>query len=318
MTKHKAPDLSIVVPMYNEQDGLAVFFERLHCVLRDTEKTFEVVCVNDGSSDDTLERLVSFQKNEYPSLHIVDLSRNIGKEAALSAGIEESQGRAVIVIDADLQDPPELISEFIAKWEVGYDVVYGVRKSRTKDTWFKRITAQFFYAVFNRLSKTKLPAGAGDFRLMDRKVVNALMKMPEHARFMKGIFAWVGFKQTGVPFDRPERHAGVSKWPFVKLAAFALDGIFSFSTVPLRVWSWIGSLTACLGLVYAAFLILRVLVYGRDVPGYASIMVAVLFLGGIQLISIVVLGEYIGRIFSETKNRPLFIVRQTYPPKRRD
>lgn len=321
MSNMSTVDLSIVIPMCNESAVMDELFAQLVPVLEKTGKTYEIICVNDGSDDDTLKRLLALQ-DEITPLKVIDLSRRFGKEAALTSGIEHAKGRAVIVMDADLQDPPELIPDFIAKWEEGYEVVYGARRSRDQDSWLKRVTAQSFYAVFNKLSDTQLPQDAGDFRLMDRVVVDAMLRLPEHSRFMKGIFAWVGFRQIGVPFDRPERHAGESQWPYFRLFRFALDGIFSFSTVPLRLWTWIGTATALAGLLFAAFLVIRVLVYGRDVPGYASIMVAVLFFGGVQLISIGVLGEYIGRIFRETKARPLYIVRQTYglqdkdaPPK---
>ena len=311
MSKSKATELSVVIPMRNEGPMVDALFARLFPVLNSTGKAFEVVCVNDGSDDDTQERLLALQ-DQFPAVRILELSRGFGKEAALTAGIDHAIGAAVVVMDADLQDPPELILELIAKWQEGYEVVYGARRSRDHDSWLKRTTAKAFYALFNKLSDTKLPPDAGDFRLMDRAVINALMAMPEHSRFMKGIFAWVGFKQIGVPYDRPERAAGESQWPYFKLFRFALDGLFSFSTVPLRLWTWIGTGTASIALMYALYLVVRVLVSGRDVPGYASLMVAILFFGGVQLISVGVLGEYIGRIFRETKNRPLYIVKQAY------
>lgn len=314
MSKNKEIDLSVVIPMRNEGAMVEELFKQLLTVLKSTGLSFEVVCVNDGSDDDTLARLLDKQKKE-SAVVVIDLSRGFGKEAALTSGIDHASGKAVIVMDADLQDPPTLIPDFIAKWNDGYEVVYGARRSRDQDSWLKRTTAGAFYKVFNKLSDTQLPPDAGDFRLMDRVVVDALGRLPEHSRFMKGIFAWVGFKQIGVPYDRPERHAGQTQWPYFKLFRFALDGIFSFSTVPLRLWTWVGTITACAGLLYAALMILRVFVYGRDVPGYASIMVAVLFFGGVQLISIGVLGEYIGRIFRETKGRPIYVVKQTYDVK---
>ena len=311
MSKSKAPELSVVIPMRNEGPMVDALFARLLPVLNSTAKVFEVVCVNDGSDDDTQARLLALQ-DQFSVIRILELSRGFGKEAALTAGIDHASGAAVVVMDADLQDPPELIPELISKWQEGYEVVYGARRSRDQDSWLKRTTAKAFYALFNKLSDTKLPPDAGDFRLMDRAVINALMAMPEHSRFMKGIFAWVGFKQTGVPYDRPERMAGESQWPYFKLFRFALDGLFSFSTVPLRLWTWIGTGTASIALMYALYLVVRVFVSGRDVPGYASLMVAILFFGGVQLISVGVLGEYIGRIFRETKRRPLYIVKQAY------
>ncbi|MCW8916892.1 MAG: glycosyltransferase family 2 protein [Magnetovibrio sp.] len=305
------PEVSVVIPMHNESAMVNTLFERVFTVLNSLNQSYELICVDDGSSDDTLTRLLHAQ-GTYPQLQILELSRGFGKEAALSAGLDHAQGQAVIVMDADLQDPPELIKDFVEKWQEGYEVVYGARCSRDQDSWLKRTTASLFYKLFNRLSDTQLPTDAGDFRLMDRVVVDALKALPEHSRFMKGIFAWVGFRQIGVPFDRPERHAGETQWPYFKLFRFALDGIFSFSTVPLRLWTWVGTTTAFIGLLYAVFLIIRVMIMGRDVPGYASIMVAVLFFGGVQLISIGVLGEYIGRIFRETKQRPLYIVKKTH------
>jgi len=311
MSKSKAVELSVVIPMRNEGPMVDALFARLLPVLDSTGKSFEVICVNDGSIDDTQVRLLA-QRDHFQTVRILELSRSFGKEAALTAGLEHACGAAVVVMDADLQDPPELIPELLAKWQDGFEVVYGARRSRDRDSWLKRTTAQAFYALFNALSDTKLPPDAGDFRLMDRAVVDALLALPEHSRFMKGIFAWVGFKQTGVPYDRPERLAGESQWPYFKLFRFALDGLFSFSTVPLRLWTWIGSGVALVALSYASFLMIRVSVYGRDVPGYASLMVAILFFGGVQLISVGVLGEYIGRIFRETKGRPLYIVKKAH------
>jgi len=311
MNNNPAVELSIVIPMRNEAPMIDGLFEVLLDVLDSTAASFEIICVNDGSDDDTQSRLEAAQ-NRHREIGIVELSRGFGKEAALTAGLDHARGDAVVVMDADLQDPPELIVVFLEKWRDGYDVVYGARRSRDQDSWLKRFTARAFYRIFNSLSATTLPPDAGDFRLMDRAVVDALKSLPEHSRFMKGIFAWVGFKQIGVPFDRPNRSAGESQWPYLKLFRFALDGLFSFSTVPLRLWTWIGTGTALVAFLYAIFLVFRVVVYGRDVPGYASLMVAVLFFGGVQLISVGVLGEYIGRIFRETKRRPLYIVKQAH------
>jgi len=308
--KPTPPVLSVVIPMRNEQAVINALFARLFPVLNATDETFEIICVNDGSTDETLSLLVALHRKN-PVIRIVDLSRSFGKEAALTCGLEHARGDGVIVMDADLQDPPELITDFIATWKTGFQVVYGARRSRDTDSFFKRFTAQQFYALFNRMSDTHIPPDAGDFRLMDRVAVNALLRLPEQSRFMKGMFAWVGFKQTGVPFDRPERVAGESKWPFLTLCKFALDGIFSFSTIPLRIWTWVGSAAAILALIYALFLITRTLIYGIDVPGYASILVTVLFFGGVQLVSTGILGQYIGRIYTASKARPLYVVNQT-------
>jgi len=309
-TKSAPPVLSVVIPMRNEQDMIKLLFARLLPVLDDIGDPYEIICVNDGSTDETLPLLMALHA-QTPAICIVDLSRSFGKEAALTSGIEHARGEAVVVMDADLQDPPELIRDFVSTWKTGFQVVYGARRSRDQDGFFKRFMAQKFYALFNHLSDTHIPPDAGDFRLMDRVAVDALLRLPEHSRFMKGMFAWVGFKQVGVPFDRPERPAGETKWPFWSLFKFALDGIFSFSTVPLRVWTWVGATAAFLALIYALLLIVRTLIYGIDVPGYASLMVVVLFFGGVQLISTGVLGEYIGRIYRDSKGRPLYIVNRT-------
>ena len=305
----KPPLISVVIPLHNEQAMLDALFARLVPILNDLKMTYEIICVNDGSTDETLPGLIAKQ-GQHPHICIVDLSRSFGKEAALTSGLDHARGDGVIVMDADLQDPPELITDFVSKWKEGWQVVYGERRSRDQDSYIKRISARWFYAIFNRLSETYIPSDAGDFRLMDRVVVDALKTLPEHARFMKGMFSWVGFKQTGVPFDRPERYAGQGQWPALRLIRFALDGIFSFSTVPLRLWTWLGGITALIALLYATFLMSRTVIYGVDVPGYASLMVAVLFFGGVQLISTGILGEYIGRIFRESKSRPLYVVNQ--------
>lgn len=309
--RYALPVLSVVIPMRNEQAMIDTLFSRLLPVLDAVGETYEIICVNDGSTDETMSRLVAKHKNN-PAIRVIDLSRGFGKEAALTSGIEHARGDAVVVMDADLQDPPELIADFVATWKSGYQVVYGIRSSRAEDGFFKSFTAQRFYALFNLVSGTYIPPDAGDFRLMDRVVVDALLQLPEHSRFLKGMFAWIGFKQTGLPFERPKRPAGESKWPFWRLFKFALDGIFSFSTAPLRVWILIGSITAFLALIYATFLIVRTLVYGIDVPGYASLLVTVLFLGGVQLISSGIIGEYIGRIYTESKARPLYIINQMH------
>lgn len=308
-----APEISVVIPLKNEQASLQVLLKRVIQTLDGLHQTYEMIFVNDGSDDETLDLLLAKQKI-CPALRVLDLSRNFGKEAALTAGLDHARGKAVVVMDADLQDPPELIAEMVAKWKEGFEVVYGVRRSRRQDVFLKKVTAGTFYALFNWLSEVKLPSKAGDFRLMDRGVVEALKRLPEHTRFMKGLFAWVGFRQTGIAFDRPARQAGSSQWPFAKLFKFAFDGIFSFSTVPLKLWTWTGVLMSCFALTYAIYLTLKTLTQGIDVPGYASLMVAVMFFGGIQLISIGIVGEYLGRIFTEAKARPIYVIRKAYEP----
>jgi glycosyltransferase involved in cell wall biosynthesis len=300
--------LSIVAPMHDEAPVLAVFFERIEAATGDLGLAIEIICVDDGSRDATLAGLVQKAARD-PRVKVIALARNFGKEAALTAGIEAATGDMVVPIDADLQDPPELIAEFVKRWEEGYDVVYGARADRSSDTAMKRTTAHLFYRIFNRVSDLDIPESAGDFRLMDRQVVEALKCLPERNRFMKGLFAWVGFRQIGVPYVRPERAAGTTSMGYLRLWRFALDGITSFSTAPLRVWSVIGFVSALVAVVVAVALIIRVLVVGREVPGYASLMVAVLFGFAIQMMAFGVLGEYVGRLYQEVKGRPIYVVR---------
>ena len=303
--------LSVIAPAYNEEDVLAFFFLRMERVLNACAVDWEIVCVNDGSKDATLAVLLhEHQRN--PRIKVIDLSRNFGKEVALSAGMDAATGDMVLPIDVDLQDPPEVIPEFIAKWEAGYDVVYGVRASRAQDGLVKRVTAKGFYGLFNRLAEINMPPDAGDFRLMDRSVVEVLKALPERNRFMKGLFAWVGFRQTGVAFERPRRAAGKTSWRYWRLWNFALDGLTAFSTVPLRLWTYVGGAAALGAFGYAAFLVVDTLVHGRDVPGYASLMVAVLLSLGLQMLAMGVIGEYLGRIFQEVKRRPLYVTRKAW------
>ncbi|MFZ1989495.1 MAG: glycosyltransferase family 2 protein [Alphaproteobacteria bacterium] len=316
LERRKSPFVSLVVPMFNEEEGLKTFFARVYEVMAKIGADYEIVAVDDGSRDGTLAGLKT-QRAADPRIKIVALSRNFGKENAMTAGIAYAQGDVVIPIDADLQDPPELIAQFLEKYAQGYDMVYGVRQSRDSDSAGKRLTAGSFYRVFNRLARNKIPENAGDFRLMDRAVVDAFKALPERNRFLKGLFAWVGFKSTGIPFDRQEREAGTTKFNYWRLWNFALDGITSFSTAPLRWWGYIGLCVAALSFLFAFSLILQVLIFGRDVPGYASIMVVVLFLGGMQLLSLGIIGEYLGRLYMESKSRPNFIVREAegFEPK---
>jgi glycosyltransferase involved in cell wall biosynthesis len=304
-------EISVVVPLYNEELNIDYLFERLLSVLSRLDTRYEIVCVNDGSKDNTIGCLIEHH-HQNPKIKVVNLSRNYGKEIALSAGLDYANGNAVIPIDADLQDPPELIAELVDKWREGYDVVYATRRSRQGESWVKRFTANVFYRTIDSLSQVPIPRNTGDFRLLDRRVVDALKQMPERNRFMKGLFAWVGFKQTSVIYDRPPRYKGETKWNYWKLWNFAIDGITSFSFLPLKVWSYVGLLVSIPSLFYASFLVIRTLVFGIDIPGYASIMVAVLFLGGVQLVSLGVLGEYLGRVYEEVKGRPLYLVRESY------
>ncbi|MBW4546429.1 MAG: glycosyltransferase family 2 protein [Symplocastrum torsivum CPER-KK1] len=304
-------ELSVVVPVYNEEQNLDYLFERLTSVLNRLNMTYEIVCVNDGSKDNTIERLIEHHQQN-PAIKVVNLSRNYGKEIALSAGLDYTCGDAVVPIDADLQDPPELIADLVAKWREGYDVVLATRRSRQGESWIKRLTANAFYRIIDRISHVPIPRDTGDFRLIDRRVVDAIKQLPERNRFMKGLFAWVGFKQTSILYDRPSRYKGETTWNYWRLWNFALDGITSFSFIPLKVWSYIGLLVAIPAFFYASFLVIRTVLFGVDLPGYASIMVAVLFLGGVQLVSLGVLGEYLGRVYEEVKGRPLYLVRESY------
>lgn len=304
-------ELSVIVPMYNEESNIDHFFERLLALLDQLTQQYEIICVNDGSTDNTMDRLIKYHKID-SRIKIINFSRNFGKETALTAGLRYSRGEAVIPIDADLQDPPEMIESLVAKWREGYDVVYAVRTKRHGESWSKRLTAHMFYKIINLCSETPIPKNTGDFRLMDRRVVEVLNRIPERTRFMKGLFAWVGFKQVGLTYERQPRHLGETTWNLWKLWNFALDGITLFSTAGLKFWSYVGVTISTLAFLYAIFLIFRTFILGRDVPGYASIMVSVLFLGGLQLISLGILGEYLGRVYAEVKHRPLFIVSEQY------
>ncbi|MEA5538101.1 glycosyltransferase family 2 protein [Limnoraphis robusta Tam1] len=303
--------LSVVVPCYNEEPNLDSLFERLVTVLEPLDLTYEIVCVNDGSRDQTLKGLVEHHHRN-PNIKVVNFSRNFGKEIALTAGIEYATGQAIVPIDADLQDPPELIGELLKKWREGYDVVYCKRRSRQGESWLKKITANAFYRVIEKMTSVAIPRDTGDFRLMDRRVVDALKQLPETHRFMKGLFAWVGFQQTFIEYDRPPRFQGTTKWNYWKLWNLAIEGITSFSSMPLRVWSYLGLFISLLAFVYGSFLIIRTLILGIDVPGYASLMVAILFLGGIQLLTLGIIGEYLSRVHDEVKRRPLYLVRDCY------
>ena len=303
--------ISIVCPFYDEQEVIEGFFRRLVPVLEATGEKFEIVCVNDGSRDDTLPGLLAAQES-YPGVRIVDLSRNYGKEAALTAGIDLARGDAVIPIDADLQDPPELIPRLLEKWREGYEVVLARRGDRSTDGWLKAFTASCFYRFHNRVANPQLPENVGDFRLMDRRGEQAVRRLSERHRFMKGIFAWVGFRTATVEYVREPRPAGATKFSGWRLWNFALEGITSFSTVPLRVWTYIGLMVAGISFVYGSFIIVRTLIHGADLPGYASLFVAITFLGGLQLIGLGVIGEYLGRVYTESKQRPLYVVREIH------
>ena len=301
------PQIGVVIPVYNEADNIEGLVRRLVPVLERVSTSFEVVFVDDGSRDGTMEALRRANAAD-PRLTAVSFSRNFGKEIAIAAGLDHCDADAVIIMDADLQHPPEVIEAFVAKWREGFKNVYGQRNDRLNESAMRRMFARNFYKMFSMFGETPLPEGAGDFRLLDRQAVLALRSMGERARFSKALYAWIGFKSVGVPFDVAERASGVSKFDIGKLTRFALDGLMSFSTLPLMVWTYVGMIVSVISLAMALTFIVQTLVYGVDVPGYASLIVSVTFLGGIQLLSLGVLGEYIGRIFAEVKRRPLYLV----------
>ena len=301
------PFVSIVVPVFNEETSISLFIETIERVMAGLSSTYELIFVNDGSRDGTLE-ILRAAKARNASLVILSLLRNFGKEAALTAGLDHAKGDAVIPMDVDLQDPPELIARFIERWRDGADVVYGVRISRNTDEPVKRVSAGWFYSLFNLMSPTQIPFNAGDFRLMDRRVVDEVNRLRERSRFMKGLLAWPGFRAEAVEFERPRRVAGATHWNYWKLWNFALDGLTSFSTVPLRLWLYVGAIISLFAFLYAAFIVVHASITGVGVPGYPSLMASIMFFGGIQLVSIGLIGEYVGRIFLEIKGRPIYIV----------
>ena len=304
-------ELSVIVPVKDEEQAVTPFVTRVSAILDAllAQGSWEILFIDDGSEDATMAAILAAHGRD-PRVRAVSLSRNFGKEAALSAGLDHASGRAVVPMDVDLQDPPEVIGEMLVKWREGFEVVYGVRRNRSSDSLPKRLTADLYYRAHNYLSDDKIPEHAGDFRLLDRSVVEVIRRMPERNRFMKGLFAWSGFRQAAVEYDRVPRTVGTTKFRYWKLWTLAIDGITSASTMPLRVWSYMGVMIALMALFYAIYLTIRTTLFGIDVPGYTSMMVATLFLGGIQLISLGVLGEYVGRILVETKQRPIYVVRQ--------
>ena len=309
--------LSVIVPAYNEEEVLPIFHGRLVAALADIKELagrWEVVYVNDGSKDGTLHILKELQRTN-PAVGVAALSRNFGKEAAMSAGLKLARGDAVILIDADLQDPPELIGEMVRVWQQGADVVNMKRSSRQGETWFKKASAAWFYKVINWLSEVHIPENVGDFRLLSRRAVDALNQLPESNRFMKGLFAWIGYKQVVVEYVRHPRAAGETKWPYFKLLNFAIEGITGFSVVPLRLASYAGFLTAFSAFVYALFLLVKTLTIGDSVKGFPTLILTILILGGLQLMAMGIIGEYLGRLFMESKRRPLFLIDEYIAPQ---
>jgi polyisoprenyl-phosphate glycosyltransferase len=303
--------ISIVVPCHNEGSNVSFLYQRVRDVFAGLDEDWELICVNDGSKDDTLDRLLALAASDCRA-RVIDLSRNFGKEAAMTAGLDFARGDAVIPLDADLQDPPEVIPELIAKWREGYDVVNAIRTSREGETWLKRFTAHHFYRTINRMSHVHIPEDTGDFRLISRMALDALKQLPERRRFMKGLFAWVGFRSATIRYQRAPRHAGVTNWNYWKLWNFALEGVTSFSTAPLKIATYLGLTVSALGFAYAATIAFLKIIFGNPVAGYSSIMVSILVLGGVQLVSLGIIGEYIGRIYDESKQRPIYLVRKAF------
>lgn len=307
-----AQSLVVVVPAYNEAEVLAQFHARLTAVFDALELRCSVLYVDDGSRDATW-RVISDLARADTRVAALRLARNFGKEVALTAGLDQADADAVLVIDADLQDPPELIPAFLAKWREGHDVVYGQRLAREGETWLKRVTAAGFYRLMQRLSATPIPPDTGDFRLMSRRAHEALRGLRERQRFMKGLFAWVGFRQCALPYRRDPRHAGHSKFNYWRLWNFALEGITSFSTVPLRLATYIGLVVALLAFLYGLWIVIKTLIWGNPVAGYPSLMTMLLFLGGMQLMALGIIGEYLGRLYMESKARPLYLLDSYHP-----
>ncbi len=299
--------LSVIIPAYNEEEVLEEFYGRITGALDKIDLPYELIFVNDGSRDRTLSILENICRQDERAV-VIDLSRNFGKEIAVSAGIDFAKGDAVVIIDADLQDPPELIPELIAQWRNGYDNVYARRTSRDGESMLKKITSYLFYRVIGRMTNIDIPADTGDFRLLSRRAVDALKQLPERNRFMKGLYSWIGYPSIAVEYRRDPRHAGQTKWNYWKLWNFALEGITSFTEVPLKLASYVGGFIAFAAFCFGMYIIVDTIFYGNEVKGYPSLIVTVLFLGGIQLIFIGILGEYLGRAFTEAKQRPLYFV----------
>jgi glycosyltransferase involved in cell wall biosynthesis len=308
--------ISVVVPVYDEAAVLRRFQLEISGVMGASDVDYEIVYVDDGSTDGT-PRILAELRDDDPHVAVIELSRNFGKEAAVSAGLDHARGDAVIIIDADLQDPPELIHDFIREWRNGYDVVYGTRSERAGEPWLKIQTARWFYRIINRLSNVEIPQDTGDFRLISRRGLDALRTFRETHRYMKGLYAWIGFPQKAIVYKRKPRAAGGTKWNYWKLWNFAIEGITSFSDLPLKISTYLGLLTSVLALIYGLYFLVRTLLFGNPVPGYPSLILVVLFLGGIQLICLGIIGEYLARTYNETKARPLYFLKG-YHPARRD
>ena len=301
------PTLSIILPFHNESKNVRALFQRLYPVLGKMALPYEIICIDDGSEDQTF-RLLCHERELDRRIKLIRMARNFGKEAALTCGLHLAEGQAAITLDSDLQHPPEIIPDLVAKWQGGAEMIYAVRRNRDTDSGPRRLFSKAFYAVFRKIAEIKMPEGAGDFCLLDRKVIDAVNALPERNRFMKGIVSWVGFRRDTVPFDVAPRTQGLTTWNFFRLIRFAFDGLSSFSTFPLRIWTWGGMAVSFTAFAYALYLTIRTFLFGIDVPGYTSLMVGILFLGGIQLLSIGIIGEYLARVFTEVKARPLYFI----------
>lgn len=310
LVKQKELFISVVVPIYNEESNIIDFVTALSATLRDLSNRYEILLIDDGSQDKSLD-LIEANLLSDTSVKLISFSRNFGKEAALTAGLDHCQGKVCIIIDADFQQPIETLTNFIDQWQAGYDMVYAIRKDRLDETWIKRSLTRVFYRLIDYLSATKIPPNASDFRLLDRKVIDALNRCGETNRFLKGLYAWVGFKSTAIYYQPQERNAGKTSFSFKRLFSLALTGILSFSDVPLRALSIVGMLVSGISFLYALLILFKTLFFGVDVPGFATLAVAIIFFGGVQLFSIGILGEYIARIFSEVKCRPKYLIDRT-------
>jgi glycosyltransferase involved in cell wall biosynthesis len=308
------PRVTLVVPVYNEEASIAIFLEQVTHAMAGIGPgvTYDILFVNDGSRDRT-ERTILDEAAKRDDISLINFSRNFGKEAALTAGLHHATGDAVIPLDVDLQDPPEVILEMIRRWQAGAKLVNARRARRDADTWLKKASADTFYRLFNALAEQPIPRDVGDFRLMDREVVHAIRQLGERSRCNKALFSWVGFETEEITYERPARAAGESQWSYWKLTKLALDAIFSSSTIPLRIWTYVGMLMAAVSLIYSAYLFVRTLVFGIDVPGYASTAILILIFGGLNMFALGIIGEYVGRIYTEVRQRPLYVVRSHHP-----
>ena len=303
--------ISIVVPVYNEREVVDIFYHRLKNVLDSLQSfVYEIIFVDDGSKDGTYQKLIDLAISD-KNINVIKLSRNFGHQIAITAGIDFARGDAVVVIDADLQDPPEIIKDFVIKWQEGYDVVYGVRENRLGETGMKLFTANLFYRILKRLTHVDIPIDVGDFRLMSKRVVKQFRKFREQDRFVRGLVSWVGYSQIGIPYSREKRYAGETKYPYTQMLKFAIDGLTSFSSVPLRLATYLGYITSFFAFLYACSVFIQKAL-GITVQGWATIMVGMLFIGGVQLICLGIIGEYISRIFTETKQRPMYLVEEIF------